>query len=70
MLMAALQLLAARLARVDRLVYDSFDAVNSNAFREASALMDSLCGSGPVSVASIVTKLYEKRFEWGFGDGN
>ena len=71
-LMALLQLLAARLARLDRLVFHTGDAAGSQAFRQASRALQQDLESGPQRrpVSDLVVQIESMGFRWGVGDGN
>lgn len=71
-LMPALQILAAHLAGVDRLVFHTFDAAGTAKLAEAIRLVDrDLLASGkPADVTALVTRLVGMKFQWGVGDGN
>jgi hypothetical protein len=62
-----LQLVAARWAGVDRLVFHSVDAAGSACFRDAQAALGGLSALEPRALIARVTGL---GFEWGQGDGN
>jgi hypothetical protein len=55
--MACLQLLSARLARVDTLVYHSVDKVNSDAYIDAALLLDRLV---PTRISSFLYAISSK----------
>eukprot|EP01102_Stenamoeba_stenopodia_P019547 TRINITY_DN7417_c0_g1_i1.p1 TRINITY_DN7417_c0_g1~~TRINITY_DN7417_c0_g1_i1.p1 ORF type:complete len:341 (-),score=77.47 TRINITY_DN7417_c0_g1_i1:140-1162(-) len=69
-LMAALQIISARLAGVDALVFHAFD--DEKSVHEALELVDKnlLEGEESVSVNQLMLRLEEKRFVWGQSDGN
>jgi len=71
-LMAMLQILAARLARVDRLVFHTFDHTGSESLDTAGRAFEDhlLPGTGQVSVQSLVEEIAQMGFEWGVSDGN
>lgn len=66
-LMALLQLVAARLAHVDLLVYHSLAADGAGAFEEAARLVPQLCQGAPAEALSAVEAM---GFLWGASDGN
>lgn len=71
-LMALLQLLAARLAQVNRLVFHIGDATGSQAFATAEQILNqdlAPIGSS-VEVSTLVAKIHAMKFEWGVSDGN
>jgi hypothetical protein len=68
-LMALLQLVAARLAQIDRLVFHTTDAIGSQALATARSILDlelATCDS----IINVLEIIYEKAFKWGVGDGN
>jgi hypothetical protein len=71
-LMALLQLLAAHLARLDRLVFHTGDTSGSLPYRQASRILQQVVESGAPShrVADIVTRVESMGFQWGVSDGN
>jgi hypothetical protein len=71
-LMALLQVLAARMARLDRLVFHTGDAVGSQAFVHASRTLQEVVEPGPQprKVSDIVRQLESMGFRWGVSDGN
>ncbi|MGI0485427.1 hypothetical protein ACN4EK_08330 [Pantanalinema rosaneae CENA516] len=71
-LMALLQLLAARLSHIDRLVFHTSDAAGSNDLAAARHILanELLANDAPVSVSSVIDAIVAMRFEWGVGDGN
>jgi hypothetical protein len=70
-LMATLQMLAARLAGIDGLVFHTFDEVGTEAWVAADRLARELFPSGATpEVFDIVRTLHAKGFVWGVSDGN
>jgi hypothetical protein len=71
-LMPALQILAAHLAGVDRLVFHTFDAAGSAKLADAVRLVDHdlLPPSKPADVTGLITGLVGMNFPWGVSDGN
>jgi hypothetical protein len=71
-LMALLQLFAARLARLDRLVFHTGDAAGSRAYFRASQTWQQIVGAGsqPRTVSDIVLEIESMGFQWGVSDGN
>jgi hypothetical protein len=65
--MTMIQMLAARLAGIERLVYHTFDATGSEAWREGKARVEAM---GETKVEEIVNALTGMRFMWGVSDGN
>jgi hypothetical protein len=71
-LMPLLQLVAARVAGLARLVFHTGDAAGTAQFRGALALHDALpdYAGGPAAVARLVDDLVARGFRWGESDGN
>lgn len=71
-LVAIVQTLAARMAGIATLVYHTFDAEGSEAWREAMQILDKeIAPKGSArSVEQVVDALEGKRFAWGVSDGN
>lgn len=71
-LMAIVQTLAARLAGIAGLVYHTFDADGSEAWREAMRLLDTqLLPKGAArSTDELLGAITNKKFSWGTSDGN
>jgi hypothetical protein len=70
-LMAMLQMVAARLAGVDCLVYYTVDAAGSEPYQEARHRVGALLPEGAASrVADLVHAVHEIGFAWGESDGN
>lgn len=70
-LMTLLQLLAARLAGITRLVFHTGDPSGTPAFRQALQLMDKLAThSSDKRVYELVAEIETMGFQWGVGDGN
>ncbi|GAB1543223.1 hypothetical protein NUACC21_58970 [Scytonema sp. NUACC21] len=72
-LMALLQLLAARLAQVNRLVFHTgVDAIGAQDFATAQRILNehlAPVGSN-VEVSALITQLHAMKFQWGVSDGN
>lgn len=66
-LMALLQLLAARLAEVDVFVFHSVNGDGADAFEEATRLLPRLCEG---SVTEALSAVEAMGFVWGVSDGN
>jgi hypothetical protein len=66
--MAAAQLLAARAANVDVLVYHSLDDEGAAALREGASVSESIPAGTTVDAA--VAALAARHFSWGESDGN
>jgi hypothetical protein len=70
-LMAVLQLLAATLARVDRLVFHTGNAPGSQALAEAQRVVHDVTPEGRALAASqVMAELESMGFAWGVSDGN
>lgn len=69
-LMAALQLVAARLAGVDRLVFHTFDEAGSAALAEARALVEERLLPAHSATQGLLDAIAGLGFAWGFSDGN
>jgi hypothetical protein len=71
-LMALLQLLAARLAKIDRLIFHTGDSIGSPALTKAHQILDRefTIGTSNLEIADLLTKIEAKKFHWGVGDGN
>ena len=70
-LMGALQILAARMAQIHRLVYHTFDHAGSASLTEATDLLASLGASGrSVETRNLIHQIEAAGFEWGVSDGN
>lgn len=66
--MALLQLLAARIAQVDALVFHAFDDAGLGAYADAKDLFDAI--SEERVVADALRRIDDLNFEWGSSDGN
>jgi Poly (ADP-ribose) glycohydrolase (PARG) len=71
-LMALLQLLAARLSQVDCLAFHVGDSAGSKALASAQQLLKQLLDSDDreVRISALIGEIYEMRFQWGVSDGN
>jgi hypothetical protein len=70
-LMAALQVLAARMAGIDRLVFHTADSAGSAPVGEATALLEELVPApGAITTAEALAGLARPGFVWGVSDGN
>lgn len=70
-LMALLQLLGARLARLGRLVFHTGDATGSQAYLQAiRTLQDLESGAQPRKVSDLVVQIESMGWQWGESDGN
>ena len=66
--MAIVQLIAARFADIDSVVYHSIDAEGREAFEAARAQAEAI--SGGATLDHIVDALHMQGFVWGRPDGN
>ena len=66
----ALQLIAADLAGVNRMIFYAFDEAGAAQFEDAKTLRKQFASSGPVPMEELIRSLAEKAFPWGIGDGN
>ncbi len=71
-LMTVLQVLAARMAGLDRLVFHTVDADGTKTYEEGlSVLADDLdVGAGPMKTDALIHKVEAMGLKWGVGDGN
>jgi hypothetical protein len=72
-LMSLLQILAAHLAGIDRLVYYTGSQSEVFPFEEGRRLLDGVIqssGTSGVSVANLLASIEAKNFSWGVSDGN
>ena len=69
--MAILQVIAARMAGVRRLVFHTFDAVGTKALAAALADIDErLVASSAIKTSDLIEAVARLGFEWGESDGN
>ncbi len=71
-LMALLQLIAAMLAEIDRLVFHTGDSSGLQSFRMAQQILDEelIADSALIEISTLIENIYEMRFQWGISDGN
>lgn len=71
-LMALLQLLAARLSQIDRLVFHTSDAAGSADLAKARQILEDNLRSADssVSVSGLIDAIVAMKFQWGVSDGN
>lgn len=71
-LMAILQLLAARLATTDRLVFHTFDRAGTYALADAHRTLarEVDAEAGPFDLAGLIDRIVALEFRWGVSDGN
>ncbi len=68
--MALLQVAAARLAGVERLIYHTFSPRFAERCRQGLSLLDELAPGAAIDSARLVGEVFAARFEWGESDGN
>jgi hypothetical protein len=71
-LMALLQLLAARLSKINCLVFHTGNPAGSQSLATAQQIIDQFLDSNdsPVKVSALIEKIYQMEFLWGISDGN
>ncbi len=70
-LMATLQILAAEIAGLERLVFHTFDAPGTKAPDAARVLIEGTLASGSViDTGELIRRVAAMGFEWGVSDGN
>jgi len=71
-LMALLQLLAARLSQVNRLIFHTGGFEGNQALTDAQRILDQcLCSDDlEVRVFDLIEEIYRMKFQWGVSDGN
>ena len=71
-LMALLQLLAAQLAKIDKLVFHTVDHVGAGALAAATRTLREIAGGRqqPVPLRQLIADIEGRRFRWGVSDGN
>jgi hypothetical protein len=70
--MSLLQLLAARLAQVNHLVFHTGDARGIDNLATAQQILEQdLAPAGShIEVSALITEIEAMRFQWGVSDGN
>ena len=71
--MALVQMIAAKLAKVDQIVFHTFDAHGTRATQEAHRIFPEFLpkgDTGSFDEAALLKKLMNMHFEWGISDGN
>ena len=68
-LMTALQILAARLSGIGRLVFHTGDRKGLAQFQDAQKLLSDLY-SQTTTTDDLILRLYDRGYRWGTGDGN
>lgn len=66
--MTLMQLLAARLAGVDRVKFYVFDDAGLAAFRAGAAQLDEVLAAGPLT--AVLDRIEARGYQWGVSDGN
>jgi hypothetical protein len=69
-LMALLQILAAEMAGIDRLVFHTFDSAGMTALKDALDLLRTRLHQQPQSPEALIEILVAMGFQWGESDGN
>jgi hypothetical protein len=69
-LMAMLQIVAGRMAGVERLVFHTFDEAGNAAFDAARRSLDEVMNESSIETRALVDRIAAKGFEWGVSDGN
>ncbi len=71
-LMALFQLLAARIAQIDRLIFHTGDLVGAQALAKAHEILDRDFGVDRCyfETSELLAKIEAMKFHWGVGDGN
>lgn len=70
-LMAMLQVLAAEMAGLDRLIFHAFDSVGTRAVNTARAVIErDLASRSAVDTRVLIDRIAAMGFEWGVSDGN
>jgi Poly (ADP-ribose) glycohydrolase (PARG) len=69
-LMSLLQLLAARLAGIDRLIFHTGEPAGAQSFAKAQQLLERLTISSALEIADLLTAIEAMKFHWGVSDGN
>jgi hypothetical protein len=69
-LMALLQLLAARLAGIPRVVFHTFDRAGTDALAAARRHLDVMAPRGEQETARVLEDVLELNLLWGVSDGN
>eukprot|EP00026_Physarum_polycephalum_P012000 Phypoly_transcript_12257.p1 GENE.Phypoly_transcript_12257~~Phypoly_transcript_12257.p1 ORF type:complete len:358 (+),score=63.31 Phypoly_transcript_12257:158-1075(+) len=68
-LMACIQLVAAHVAEVDKLVFHTFEPAATEAYFKGKILYEKLLNEN-TNVDAVLEALFQKEFMWGFSDGN
>jgi hypothetical protein len=68
-LMAMLQVIAAGLAALDRLVFYTVEPAGTRAIEQGLTHLRDLAGEGPIALSALIGGIVELGFEWGVSDG-
>jgi hypothetical protein len=69
-LMTTLQVIAAELAGVERIVFHTGDPIGNASIRETRALFEGRFGGPAITVRELIQRTDAIGFEWGVSDGN
>jgi hypothetical protein len=69
-LMALLQLAAAQMAGLSRLVFHTIDGAGTKELQRALALREAVAGGGAAAVDRLIDDIVGQGFRWGESDGN
>jgi hypothetical protein len=69
-LMALLQLLAARLSGIDRLVFHTGEPAGAESFAKANQILERLTIGANLDITDLLTSIEAMKFHWGVSDGN
>ena len=67
-MMTLLQLLAARLAGIDRLTFYTFDDAGLAAYRKGATDLDEVSQPGG-SLVEVIARIEARDYPWGYSDG-
>ena len=68
-LMAMLQVIAAGLAALDRLVFYTVEPAGTRALEHGLTRLRDLAGDGPIALSALSGGIVELGLEWGMSDG-
>jgi hypothetical protein len=69
-LMAIIQLAAAQMAGVDKLVYHTFNKEGSDGYKKGYTIYVEEFSKKPMPTEDFINELLAKEFKWGVSDGN
>ncbi len=69
-LMALLQVVAAAMAGLRRLVFHTGSAGGESPLAEATAVLEELAGTQPIETQALLDAIHARGFRWGTSDGN